>query len=233
MIRFVIRLAQKPTMMAWPIITALLTVATLSGCAKWEALSAHLPPVPEISPEDTAGERYSLGPGDQVNITVFGEQELSGVYSIDPEGMLAMPLIKPIKASGQTLASLEQQIHGAYKGDYLVEPRVSVSMQRFRPFFILGEVRAPGGYDYVHNMTVEQAVAIGGGLTYRGHRDDIVIRRTLPVIIEAEAESMLSPEAQAKQSEDLGDIVLKQSFKGAMQSRVYPGDTIEIGERFF
>lgn len=209
---------------------AMAGLAILGGCSG-ARLSSGLPEAPKLTQQDVAGQKYMIGAGDQILVTVFGEKDLSGIYSIDPEGMLAMPLVAPIKASGQSLEQLEQSVFQAYDGDYLIEPRVSVSMHRFRPFFILGEVRSPGGYDYVHNMTVEQAVAIGGGMTYRGHRDDIVIRRKMPIHVDAKSETTLSPEDQERL--DNSDMALTKDFRATMASRVYPGDTIEVGERFF
>ncbi len=75
----------------------------------------------------------------------------------------------------QTEAILSQSLRG---GGYLVDPKISIEVLNFRPFFILGEVNAPGQYPYVPNMTVEAAVAIAGGFAPRAHKADMLLGRS-------------------------------------------------------
>ena len=129
------------------------------------------------NPADVAG--YTLGPGEQVRVTVFRQEQLSGEFRIDGSGSLSLPLVGDVQASGLTMRELEIRIADKLKDEgYLVNPRVSAEVLIFRPFYILGEVNNPGQYEYTNGMTVTNAVALAGGYTYRADNDDIEIRRT-------------------------------------------------------
>ncbi len=137
----------------------------LAGCAN------SLKPLPQ-----TVEDGYRLGPGDEVRVHVFDETELSARYLISDAGTISMPLAGSIPASGLTARDLEQEIT-AHLGKRFVDPEVSVQVQKYRPFFILGEVEQPGQYPYVNDMTVLTAVAIGGGFTYRARTKTVNVTR--------------------------------------------------------
>jgi polysaccharide export outer membrane protein len=125
---------------------------------------------------DVAG--YRLGPGDQVQVTVFRQPELSGRFGLDGEAHLALPLAGEIPADRLTTRELEQAIAARLReGDYLINPQVSIQVVTYRPFYILGEVRRPGEYAYLNGMTVVNAVALAGGYTYRARPSKITVRR--------------------------------------------------------
>ena len=157
---------------------------------------------------DGAGvEGYELGPGDQLRLTVFRHEDLSGEFELDGEGYFAMPLVGEILAGGMTARALETEIESRLQdGGYLVEPQVSVEVLNYRPFYIIGEVTNPGSYQYVSGMNVVNAVALAGGFSYRADQDDIIITRG-----GSNGEEM---DAQ-------------------LTSEVLPGDIIEVTERFF
>jgi protein involved in polysaccharide export with SLBB domain len=118
---------------------------------------------------------YKLGSGDQLRVTVFGEKELSGKYDVNGQGAVALPLIGQVQVAGKTIPQAETLIEEKYGTNYLVNPRVSVEVLNYRPFFILGEVNHPGSYPYISDMTVLNAVALAGGFTARADEDDIDI----------------------------------------------------------
>src|SRR4029077_18548202 len=89
-----------------------------------------------------------------------------------------MPLIGSVPARGRTPASLASEISAKLRNGYIREPSVAVEVEAYRPFFILGEVAAPGQYPYVPNMNVESAVAIAGGFTPRAKRDAVTLTHT-------------------------------------------------------
>lgn len=121
---------------------------------------------------------YALGPGDLIRLTTFRHEDLSGEFELNGEGYFAMPLVGPILANGRTTRQLERAVEIALvSGDYLVEPQVSIEVLNYRPFYIVGEVRAPGSYGYVNGMTVVHAVALAGGFSYRADEDGIVLNR--------------------------------------------------------
>jgi len=163
--------------------------------------------LPEEQPviESVAG--YKLGPGDQIRVTVFRHEDLSGEFELDGEGQLALPLVDEIEANGKTARQLEQAVETELQEQgYLVNPQVSIEVLNYRPFYIIGEVNNPGSYPYVNGMTVINAVALAGGYTYRADQDDITLTRG-----GAQGETReVGPEAQ-----------------------VLPGDIIEVPERFF
>ena len=119
---------------------------------------------------------YTLGPGDKIRVSVFGEEDLSGEYQIDSSGMVRLPLIGTIRAAGFTSPSLENAIAGALAQGYLKSPKVNVEVSAYRPFYIIGAVNRPGEYPYVANMSALNAVAFGGGFTDAARTSTIFIR---------------------------------------------------------
>lgn len=150
---------------------------------------------------------YRLAAGDQLRVSVYGHDDLSGEFEVDGNGQLSLPLIQDIDAANKTLNELEIDITNELKPDYLMNPRVSVEILSYRPFYIVGEVNAPGSYPYVSGMTVINGVALAGGFTYRAQKTRIKIIR------------------------DRTDS--KQEIAASADTEVMPGDVIEIGERFF
>lgn len=124
-----------------------------------------------------SADNYVLGPGDTIRIKVFGEAELDLETQLTDSGTLNYPFLGTIKVTGMTLKQVEQHIYEGLKGDYFVEPNVFVGMVVYRPFYIHGEVKKPGAYPYQPGMTVDQAVALAGGLTERASRDKVFVAR--------------------------------------------------------
>lgn len=120
---------------------------------------------------------YRLGPGDKLKITVFGNQDVSGEAVIDPQGKVAIPLLGQVQAGGQTVADVQKTITDALNKDYIVDPKVTIEVLNYRPFFILGEVNKPGSYFYIAGLNLRQAVAIGGGYTRRARTSEALIHR--------------------------------------------------------
>lgn len=189
-------------MRATRLLVLLLIVLAAAGCARRAALIADVP--------DTAMaavETYTLDSGDKLRIVVFGQDGLTSSYGVDAGGNVTLPLIGSLRARGLTTAQLAQTIAAKLREGFIREPHVAVELEAHRPFFILGEVTAPGQYPYVANMTVETAVAIAGGFTPRAQTSRVVISRPVR-----------------------GDI-LRTSVP--IVAPVRPGDTIVVGERWF
>jgi protein involved in polysaccharide export with SLBB domain len=151
-------------------------------------------------------DNYTLGPGDVIVIQVFGEDELKLETQLTDSGTVNYPFLGTIKVTGMTIKQVEQHVYQGLKGDYFVEPNVFVGIVQYRPFYIHGEVKKPGGYPYQPGMTVNQAIALAGGMTERASRDKIFISRE-------------------------GDKNNTQT--GSLASRISAGDTITIEQRFF
>lgn len=152
---------------------------------------------------------YRLGAGDAVKLTVFGEADLSGTFTVDGTGRLSLPLVGEVRVDALTLPEAEAAVIARLADGYLKQPRVALEVVNYRPFYILGEVRQPGSYAYAAGMTVMKAVALAGGFTYRADEDDVEI----------------TPTAR--------DGTRGESRAAGPQALVMPGDTIVIGERFF
>lgn len=150
---------------------------------------------------------YRLDAGDRLRIVVYGQEGLTNSYSVDAAGVVTMPLIGSVPARGCTPAELAASITSRLQNGFIREPYVAVEIEAYRPFFILGEVAAPGQYPYVPNMTAEAAVAIAGGFTPRAKRNVVTITRTNQT---GQTRIVASPNAPLS-----------------------PGDTVTIGERWF
>jgi protein involved in polysaccharide export with SLBB domain len=170
-----------------------------------EAQPVAPPPQVTVSPGAAEAYRnsYTLGIGDQLRVIVYGESDLSGVYQIDANGAISLPLIGTIQASGRTIQGLEQYIAEQYN-QYLRDPKVNLQITQYRPFFILGEVKQPGSYPFIPGMTTKNAVALAGGYTVRG------------------GPGGLSIEQPGGKEHDAGE-----------DTTVAPGDTIRVGSRLF
>jgi polysaccharide export outer membrane protein len=118
---------------------------------------------------------YHLDAGDKLRVVVFGQEGLTNTYAIDAGGSITMPLIGAVAARGKTPAGLAAEISAKLRNGYIRDPSVAVEVESYRPFFILGEVAAPGQYPYVPNMSVESAVAIAGGFSPRARRDAVTL----------------------------------------------------------
>jgi polysaccharide export outer membrane protein len=121
--------------------------------------------------------QYRLGTGDKLRLTVFNEPDLSGDFAIDGQGFVRLPLVGQVAAAGLTSLGLEERIGSAFvSGGFLLNPRVSVEIVSYRPFYIVGEVAKPGEYAYVNAMTAPNAIALAGGFTDRAVTSTIWVR---------------------------------------------------------
>ncbi len=168
--------------------------------------SAFAAPVAYAEPAPPR-EAYNLGPGDKLRVVVYGQEGLTNSYAIDAAGAITMPLIGSVPARGRTPAGLAAEISARLRNGFIREPSVAVEIESYRPFFILGEVQAPGQYPYVPNMTVESAVAIAGGFSPRARRDTVTVTHT--------------------------DASGAGRFVVPLGTPIGPGDTVFVGERWF
>src|ERR1700730_3633158 len=150
---------------------------------------------------------YQLDAGDKLRVMVYGQEGLTNTYAIDAGGSITMPLIGHVPARGRTPTALAAEISAKLRNGYIREPSVAVEIESYRPFFILGEVAAPGQYPYVPNMSVESAVASAGGFTPRAKRHAVTLPRT-------------------DQHGAIRAVV-------PLGTPLNPGDTVLVGERWF
>ncbi len=173
------------------LLCGVLLIASLapgSAAAPAPAPPAPATPAPKTSP--AVPDNYILAPGDQIEITVFGEPDLTRTVSIKPDGVIALPLVNQVKASGKTAAQLETELTRLYS-KFLRKPTISIIVRQFRMdrIYVMGEVSRPGRYDLTDDMTVLDALTLAGGPTGKGNLNALQIGRvengktkTIPVM---------------------------------------------------
>jgi polysaccharide export outer membrane protein len=210
-------------------ILCLLAAIALSGCASRSGPVAAMQPRSDLD-SLAYGQPYGSGPrvavayaaapmpatydaayrldaGDKLRVVVYGQEGLTNTYAIDAGGAITMPLIGSVPARGRTPAELASAIAARLRSGYIRDPSVAVEIESYRPFFILGEVAAPGQYPYVPNMSVESAVAIAGGFSPRARRDRVTLTHT--------------------------DASGSSRYVVPLGTPLSPGDTVFVGERWF
>jgi polysaccharide biosynthesis/export protein len=200
------------------VMVCLVATLALSGCIRATAPVAMTQPQGDLdamaygssyamAPTPAYDTSYKLDAGDKLRVVVYGQDGLTNTYAIDAGGSITMPLIGAVPARGRTPAGLAAAIAAKLRNGYIRDPSVAVEIESYRPFFILGEVAAPGQYPYVPNMSVESAVAIAGGFSPRARRDSVTLTHT-------EASGPMR-------------VVVP------LGTAVSPGDTVLVGERWF
>lgn len=181
----------------------LLALPLLAGCVT-RALPTQLAPTRLT----TSLDGYLLEPSNRIRVIVFNEQTLSGDFTLDHGGNISFPLIGTVRAGGVTAKVVAERIEEALaRGGFLRSPQVSVEVQTFRPFYVLGEVRQPGEFPYTTGVTVLGAIARAGGFDYRARRDGLVLVRE----VDGEQREYLANERTPLQPGDVV-IVLERRF---------------------
>lgn len=179
-----------------------LALTAVTACAQPASFSAL-----EGAATPTGPVVYHLGTGDRLRVNVFGETALTGEYAVGASGSVSLPLIGDVPALGLAPSDLERAITARYAAGYLNQPRVSIEVLTYRPFFILGEVNKPGEYPYSSSLTALNAIALAGGFTYRANQRQVFLKHA---------------------GEDR-----EQPVNLTTAVPVNPGDTVRIGERYF
>ena len=121
---------------------------------------------------------YVVGPQDVLTITVFGEADLSGRYTVELDGSFTYPLVGRVMAGGLTLRALEQEIRTQLADGFLTNPQVTVAIEQYRSqrIVVIGEVRAPGEYQLSGDMTLLAGIAKAGSTTPAASREVQITR---------------------------------------------------------
>jgi polysaccharide export outer membrane protein len=150
---------------------------------------------------------YKLGAGDKLRVNIYGEEDLSGEFLVNGSGQVQLPLVGQVKAAGLTLHEFVGEVRTVLSDGYLKDPKVSVEVENFRPFYILGEVNKPGEYPYENGLTVQGAVALAGGYTYRAEDDEVYVRHSGGTI--------------------------EEKLPVNTETKIAPGDIVRVRERLF
>ncbi len=154
-----------------------------------------------------ATSTYTLNAGDLIAVNVFGEEDLSVESRLSDAGTFSYPFLGEIRARGLTVSQLAKQIGDKLRGDYLVNPRVNVTIVEYRKFFVYGQVNKPGGFSFEPGLTLEKAVALAGGFSPRASKNSVDVTR----------------EIQGR----------KVTVKMLLDKPVLPGDIVNVKESFF
>ena len=172
---------------------------------RWREIALVFDPRDLPGPSAISREGGVLGAGDEIRVTVFGEEDLSGAFKVSANGWISMPLIGGVVAAGRSAEQLEVSIVKALLDGHLKNPRVGVEVLSFQPIFVMGEVNNPGSYPYSAGLTVLKTIALAGGFTYRAKKNVLFLTR------------------DSEQGEQ----------KIGLNKHVLPGDTIRVKERWF
>ena len=165
--------------------------------------------LPLMALENDASDtlNYRLNTGDKLRIQVYGEEDLSLEARVSDSGEISYPFLGVLKVIGMTLGQLAEHIAGKLRGDYLVNPKVSVDIIEYRLFYVNGEVTTPGGFPFQPGITVRKAISLAGGFKERADKDKIFIIRDG------------SPN--------------DKPARASLDDKVSPGDIITVEESFF
>ncbi len=150
---------------------------------------------------------YTLAAGDRIRVIVFGQDAISNSYSVSGSGKISLPLTGEVQVGGLSTSAAERLIETRLRAGFLREPHVSVEVEAYRPFFVLGEVQASGQYPFINGITAQKAIAIAGGFTPRGYQGNVDVTR----IVNGASITSTVP----------------------MTFPLKPGDTVTVEERFF
>ena len=186
---------------------ALLAAGLASACSSGTGTTAPSFATTERTRERVAERVYRLGQGDKLKVVVFGEDNLSGQFEVNPQGNLGLPLVGEVKARGLTLLELRDEVTRKLSREGILRnPRVTVDVLNYRPIYVHGEVKTGGEFQYKSGLRLRDAIAMAGGYTYRADQSYILLGRD-----------------DGKENE--------VSLPG--DSLVLPGDNIRVPERFF
>ena len=154
--------------------------------------------------EEQVLSSYRLGKGDLLSIRVFGEEDFSREAHLSKGGMFSYPFLGELRLAGLTVGEVEKKIVLGLKGDYLIDPKVTVTVLEYRQLFVNGEVKNSGGYPFEPGMTINKALSLAGGFSEKASRDEIfIIRDGENAELPASLETYVSP----------GDMILVKEYK--------------------
>lgn len=169
----------------------------LSACAP-----AHL-----VDRAPVGSFEYRIGAGDRLKVTTYGEDRLTGEFSVNAQGAVSFPLLGAVPAAGMTVEEFNAEVQRRLAAQYMRNPQVTVEMLNLRPVYILGEVQRPGEFAYGDRLSIHALVAKAGGFTYRANQGYVLVR--------GETETA------------------EHAVRLSSASAVQPGDTIRVPERTF
>lgn len=177
---------------------------------------------------------YRLGTGDKLRVTVFGQPDMSGEFAVDAAGQVTVPLVGAVDAARLTVAELTKALTERLAKDFLVDPKVSIDVLNYRPFYVLGEVKSPGSYAYVVGINIRQAIAIAGGFNRRAKTSTVTLYRDSRTSQKGEVLTEMDRQLVGQRfGERQTHRLVDEEFEADLDAPVLPGDTIDVDRRLF
>ncbi len=153
---------------------ALVQAIALGGCFRSRATA--LPPAPDTAVLPAA---LTLGPGDVIEVRVYGEPELSGVYLLGRLGDVTFPLCQNVVLGGLSANGAAGKLRECLQAGFMRDPQVSVLVKEYnsKKVFVFGEVQKPGTFVYEDGMSIVQALTLAGGFTRTAARNSTSVTR--------------------------------------------------------
>ena len=160
----------------------------------------------------------TLGPNDLIEVRVYQEPELSGIYQVGPQGDIMFPLCKQVVVRGLTANGAAEKLRDCLSQGYLRSPQVSVLVKEFnsRKVFVFGEVQKPGTFAFEDGMSVVQALTLAGGFTKQAAQNSTSVTR-------------LIKGQEVKMKVNVQDIALGKAANFTLE----PGDIVYVPESMF
>jgi len=183
-------------------------ISAVLGAAAWLILglgsASAQEPISATTGASPLSAPYSLGPGDEIRVSVFNEPDLGVQQRVGADGSISVPLVGDINANGMSPQDLARALQDRFRGGFLRNPQVSVAIVTYRPFFIIGEVNNAGAFPYSPNLTIGRAIAIAGGFSRRASRGEVYVKRQ-------------------------GELT-ERAYPTSASLSLSPGDTIRVGQ---
>ncbi|HET8540593.1 MAG TPA: polysaccharide biosynthesis/export family protein [Anaeromyxobacter sp.] len=196
-----------------PAVLALLAAVALGGCLA-RSRGAALPPVDEA----VLPAASTLGPGDVIEVRVYGEPELSGVYMLGRLGDVTFPLCQRVVLGGLSGNGAADKLRECLQAGFMRDPQVSVLVKEYnsKKVFVFGEVQKPGTFAYEDGMSIVQAITVAGGFTKTAAQNSTSVTRRVQ-----------GQEVKVKVT--VQDIALGKAPNFTLQ----PGDIVYVPESLF
>jgi protein involved in polysaccharide export with SLBB domain len=201
-----------------PLPARLLAAAVIAFAACAHESAGGPVPAAEVAPPEAAQVASTLGPGDVLEVRVFQEPELSGVFQLGTQGDIIFPLCKRVVVGGLTANGAAESIRDCLAQKYMRDPQVSVLVKEYnsKKVFVFGEVQKPGTFVYQDGMSVVQAVTLAGGFTKTAAQNSTSVTRRVS-----------GTETKIKVS--VQDIALGKASNFTLE----PGDIVYVPESLF
>lgn len=178
-------------------------------------------------------ENYRIGANDVIDIQVAKWAEVSGLFSVNADGSIAMKFLGELKAEGKTVNELSMEIADKLRGNYVKDPQVTVTVKQYnsRTFFVQGAVRSPGMYVVVGKPSLMTLLNLAGGLQNERGSTAFIIRKLKPeALTEGNTGDQHSSAVAANEQYEVLKADINRLYEGDFSQNltIEPGDTVHI-----